>query len=114
MCTNTEIGQLLKLANLMEHFKEHSKDGIASSFADFIDFHYHNTEKHSEKGKENHQNLPFKTINPNVNTVLAFENETMFSLSKPNIISTKRTVPFHKEFYISTVFASIWLPPKLS
>nr|WP_255680950.1 hypothetical protein [Flavobacterium sp. F-65] len=114
------MGQLLKLTNLVEHFKEHSDnhdnhDNLVSSFTNFIDFHYYNTKKHSNKGKENHQNLPFKTINPNViNTTLAFENQTTFSLDKPNIIATKRSVPFYKEFYISNVFASIWLPPKLS
>lgn len=115
LCANTEIGQLLKLTSLIEHFKEHNDDHhIAFSFTDFIDFHYYNTEKHSNKGKENHQNLPFKTINTNVNTVLAFEAQAVFYFDKPTNIVAKRTVPFHKEFYISNVFASIWLPPKLS
>ena len=116
LCANTEIGQLLKLPNLIQHFTEHHDhdNTLDISFADFIDFHYNKTEKHSNKGNENHQNLPFKTINTNVNTVLAFENQTEFSFRKPNIISLNRTVPFSQDFYISSVFASIWLPPKLS
>lgn len=116
MCANTEIGQLLKLPSLIQHFTEHHDhdDNLDISFADFIDFHYNNTEKHSSKENENHQNLPFKTINSNVNTVLAFENQTEFSFRKLNIISLNRTVPFSQDFYISSVFASIWLPPKLS
>ncbi len=114
MCANTEIGQLLKIPTLIQHFTEHHDDNLDISFADFIDFHYNKTEKHSSKENENHQNLPFKTINTNVNTVLAFESQTEFSFRKPNFISLNRTVPFSRDFYISNVFASIWLPPKLS
>lgn len=106
----------MKLPNLIEHFiehQDHDKDPNIS-FAGFIDFHYNNTEKHSGKGDDNHHNLPFKTINTNVNSALAFENFTGFSFRKPNIISVSRTVTFSEDFYISNVFASIWLPPKLS
>jgi hypothetical protein len=116
LCANTEAGQLLKFPSLVQHFTEHHDhdNNLDISFADFIDFHYNETEKHSNKGNEDHQNLPFKTINTNVNTVLAFENQTEFSFRKPNIISLNRTVPFSQDFYISNVYVSIWLPPKLS
>ena len=115
MCANTEIGQLLKIPTLIQHFTEHHDDDLYISFADFIDFHYNNDKQHSDTDKhDNHQNLPFKTINTNVNTILAFESQTAFSFRKLNIISLNRTVPFSQDFYISSVFASIWLPPKLS
>ncbi len=115
LCANTEIGQLLKIPTLIQHFKEHHDDDLDISFADFIDFHYNNDKQHSDTDKhDNHQNLPFKTINTNVNTILAFESQTAFSFRKLNIISLNRTVPFSQDFYISSVFASIWLPPKLS
>ncbi len=116
LCSNTEIGQLLKLTNLIEHFTNHHEEfnNHNISLLDFIIVHY-GDEKHDSDNKENnHQNLPFKTINSNVNTVLAFENHKMFSFRKPNNISVKRTVPFSPDLYISSVFASIWLPPKLS
>lgn len=117
LCANTEIGQLLKLPVLIQHFTEHHDhdDALEISFADFIDFHYNNDKQHSDTDEhDNHQNLPFKTINTNVNTILAFESQTEFSFRKPNIIFPNRTVPFSRVFYISNVFASIWLPPKLS
>jgi len=117
LCANTEIGQLLKLPALIQHFTEHHDhdDAVKISFADFIDFHYNNDKQHSDTDKhDNHQNLPFKAINTNGNTVLAFENQTEFSFRKPNFISLNHTVPFSRDFYISNVFASIWLPPKLS
>jgi hypothetical protein len=117
LCANTEIGQLLKLPNLVEHFTEHhdhDKDKQGISFLEFITIHYNDTQHHSNQEKDNHQSLPFKTINQSVNTVLAFENLTEFSFRKPNTISVNSTVPFPQEFYTSDVFASIWLPPKLS
>ncbi|RTY94765.1 hypothetical protein EKL32_09830 [Flavobacterium sp. GSN2] len=116
LCANTEIGQLFKLPNLLQHFSDHQEDNIGQniSLLDFIAIHYNDSHQHSSKEKDSHQNLPFKTINTNVNTVLAFINQTAFSFRKPNIIYLNRTVAFSQDFYISSVFTSIWLPPKLS
>jgi hypothetical protein len=110
------MGQLLKLPNLIHHFLEHHDhdDDHDISFVDFITIHYNENQQHSSKEKDKHQNLPFKTINTNSNTVLAFENQTEVSFRKPNTISVNSTVPFPQEFYTSNVFACIWLPPKLS
>lgn len=116
LCANTEIGQLLKLPNFIQHLSNHQKDSNSQniSLLDFIAIHYNDTQHHSDQEKDNHQNLPFKTINQSVSTVLAFENITEFSFRKPNTISVNSTVPFAPEFYNSDVFACIWLPPKLS
>lgn len=115
LCANTEIGQLLRLPNLIQHFIEHNNPVDNDvSIVDFITIHYNENQQHSNKGKDNHQNLPFKTINGAINTVLAFENQTEVSFPKQNIIFVNSTVPFYQEFYISNVFASIWQPPKLS
>ena len=116
LCANTEMGQLLKLPNLIEHFSNHQKDYSSQniSLLDFIAIHYNDTQHHSDQEKDNHQSLPFKTISQTVNTVLAFENVTEFSFNRPNTISVNSTVTFPPEFYNSDVFACIWLPPKLS
>ncbi len=116
LCANTEIGQLLKLPNLIIHFTEHhnheNERGI--SFIDFVISHYNNKEKHTDSDKhDEHQNLPFKTLNTNINIVLAFVNQPIFSVRKSITISLKNIVPFHEELYTSNVFACIWLPPKL-
>jgi hypothetical protein len=117
LCANTEIGQLLKLPNLIHHFTEHQDhdNNHEISLVDFITIHYNTSNNHhTNKDKGEHQKLPFKSINTSVNTILAFENQTVFSFSKPNIISLYLTVPFPQEFYSSNVFDCIWLPPKLS
>ena len=116
LCANTEIGQLFKLPNLVHHFSDHQYDnsGQKISLLDFIAIHYNDTQHHSDQEKDNHQSLPFKTINQSVSTVLVFENITEFLFRTPNIISANSTVYFPPEFYNSDVFACIWLPPKLS
>ena len=117
LCANTEIGQLLKLPNLIEHFFEHHehKDEHSISFFDFVKSHYNDNKKHSDTDKhDEHQNLPFKTINTSVNTIIAFENQPIICFRKPINIDVNNTVPYHREFYTSDVFACIWLPPKLS
>ena len=117
LCANTEIGQLLKLPNLIDHFTEHHdhENDHNISFFDFIKSHYNDNHKHSDTDQhDEHQNLPFKTINTNINTVLAFENQSTISFRKPIRIDVNNTVPFHKEFYTSNAYTCIWLPPKLS
>ena len=117
LCANTEIGQLLKIPNLIHHYLEHRnhKEDHTSTFIDFVKSHYNDNHKHSDTDKhDEHKNLPFKTINSNIHTILVFENQLAVSFTKPNTISTTITTPFSKEFYTSDVFAYIWLPPKLS
>lgn len=117
LCANTEIGQLLKLPNLIQHFAKDNdhQDDHDISFVDFIIIHYNNNNNHHHTGndKSNHQNLPFKTISSSTSSVLAFESQTQFSFQKPNTIFVNSAIPFPQEFYTSDVFASIWLPPKL-
>ena len=116
LCANTEIAQLLKLSNLIEHFSEHHNHfrNQNVSLLYFMAIHYNDNQHHSNNGKDNHENLPFKTVDTSVNQVLAFENHTTFSFRTPSTVSLKSTVPFHQKFYISNVFACIWQPPKLS
>ena len=116
LSSNTEIVQLLKLPNLIAHFTEHHDHEAehSISFLDFVKSHYNDNHKHSDTDKhDEHQNLPFKTINTNLNTVIAFENQPTFLFTKPVGSAISNTVPYHKEFYTSDVFACIWLPPKL-
>ena len=117
LCANTEMGQLLKLPNLLHHFLEHEKEHDADhniSFVEFIKIHYSDKQQHSYKDKQGHQNLPFKTITQNLNIVLAFQSLNPFSFRKLIAIFANISIPFTQEFYTSNVFACIWLPPKLS
>lgn len=83
LCANTSVGQLLKVPNLLEHYKEHKRDVAVSSitFIQFIKNHY---SKNSQNSNEEHQDLPFKTFDNTTNVLftISFANFQM-QLIKP-------------------------------
>ncbi len=116
--SNTEVGQLFKISNLVQHYLEHKnqKQEQSLSFIEFTINHYKNSQKHTDAdGNDQHENLPFKTQTINLDTVvLTFEEiQTLFSFKKPMLIAVNHSLPVYKEWYISNVFVSIWQPPKL-
>lgn len=112
LCANTSIGQLLKVPNLLEHYKEHKTDSVTSSisFIDFLKLHY---SKNAENNTEEHQNLPFKTLD-NVTNVFFTISCVNFQIQVvKSIISGKRKFFYNKSFK-SNLITSIWLPPKIA
>lgn len=112
MCANTSIVQLLKLPNLVEHYKEHKSvsDEDSLSFIDFIKLHYSKNAKHSH---EKHHDLPFKTLE-NTSSMIYFtmtENNQFVTISFFN--PRKKIFHYHSTFK-SNLLSSIWLPPKIA
>lgn len=110
MCANTSIGQLLKIPNLIEHFKEHNNkpNTDSNSFIDFIVSHY---SKDSERSHD-HENLPFKTYDNSTSTLYVFSSTTYQILTIKPLITGKNKF-FYNNFFKSKSITSIWLPPKL-
>jgi hypothetical protein len=116
--SNTEIGQLFKIPNLIQHYLEHQNHNQEQtlSFISFTISHYNNLNKHTDTdGHDKHENLPFKSQHINFDTaVLAFtEAQAIFSLKNTIITTLNQPLPIYKEWYISNVFITIWQPPKL-
>ena len=111
LCANTSIGELLKVPNLIEHYKQHIQEAsnVGVKFVDFLKEHY---SKNSENDLEEHQNLPFKTFDHASNVLIVFPI-SQFQLENKNvaIVSNKRFV--YKNSSKSNLFTSIWLPPKI-
>lgn len=111
LCANTSIGELLKVPNLIEHYKQHIQEAsnVGVKFVDFLKEHY---SKNSENDLEEHQNLPFKTFDHASNVLIVFPI-SQFQLENKNvaIVSNKRFV--YKNSFKSNLFTSIWLPPKI-
>ena len=116
LSTNTEMIQLLKISNLIDHFLEHQKehDHHDISLVEFIKIHYSDQQHHHKKGDNEHQSLPFKTLNHAGSSLLAFQKVETF-LFRKNIAAPKSSViVFSPQLYNSGNFVNIWLPPKLS
>ena len=111
LCAYTSIGQLLKVPNLIEHYKEHKSEvsNNSISFIQFIKAHY---SKNSEHNHNEHEDLPFKTVEHNSNVLFTFLSATFKIIEKPAFIELKPAF-FYKNSFKSNLFTSIWLPPKI-
>ena len=111
LCANTSIGQLLKVPNLLEHYKEHqiSLGNNAISFVQFLKLHY---SKKFENNQEEHQNLPFKTFD-NVTSVFTISFTNLQIQLIKSIITCKQKFFYNKSFK-SKLVISIWMPPKIA
>ena len=112
LCANTSIGQLLKIPNLIEHYKgfQAEVNSDSNSFTQFIKVHY---SKNSDNNEKEHQNLPFKTFENTVHVLFAFSNlNFQLEIIKPLISLKKKFI--YKNLFQSNLFTSIWLPPKIA
>lgn len=110
MCAHTSVGQLFKIPNLIEHYKEHKTEGNTTSisFIDYIKLHYSKNAENNQK----HQQLPFKSID-NSATVLFVFTVLHFQIQPLKLLlSVERQFIYTKSF-TSKLATSIWLPPKL-
>lgn len=112
LCANTTIGQLWKVPNLIEHYKEHKGEVLnqSVSFIDFIKDHY---SKNAENNKKEHQNLPFKTFDTTSHVLFTFSNVS-FQLDSIKVIILEKKKFFYTTSFKSYLFTSIWLPPKIA
>lgn len=112
LCANTSIGQLFKIPNLIEHYKEYKNEvnTNSNSFIQFIKVHY---SKNTDNSQKEHQNLPFKTFDNSIHILFTFSNiNFQFEITK-SLISVKKKF-FYKNSFQSNLFTSIWLPPKIA
>jgi len=102
----------LKVPNLVEHFKEFQVEvtNDSNSFTQFIKVHYSKNEHTNDK---EHQNLPFKTFDNTTNVLFSFSILTFQLENIKHLISVKKKF-FYKNLFQSSLFTSIWLPPKIA
>jgi hypothetical protein len=109
----TELRELLKFPDMLEHYKEHKEKNKELSFFDFLGMHYSDV-KHEDGDAEKDNKLPFKshdncqTINCNLLTVFDTQSYTI----QPLAICINK-IRF-KQFQLipSTFQVNIWQPPK--
>jgi hypothetical protein len=111
----TELSELLKVPQLIEHYTEHKSQNNKISFLDFICIHYYDA--HDNDGDdESDMKLPFKSHdNCSVsNSQVFFSNSFPNFRIKPTEILLEKTKIFKEEFIYSSFQSNIWQPPKLS
>lgn len=105
----TELHELFKLPQLVEHFIEHKVEDKGTTFLDFLVLHYSS----SDDGEE-HSELPFKAHHDNGNIINSgFISFSSFSLDiKSTPIESKIYKTYSTDFISSAYLSSIWQPPK--
>lgn len=111
--TATELGQLLKLPKLIEHFAEHTQEDADVTFADFLAMHY-NPDAPKDDDHEKDKQLPFKEHNTSAGT-----NWIMFTSVSSSVIFTptnakvaEHFILYSEDFISSSLSALVWQPPK--
>ena len=110
LCANTSLGQLVKLPNLVEHYKAHKNELSSNSisFFDYVKLHY----AKNVDNNQDHQNLPFKTLDNSISVLFVFPFMT-FQLPIVNSIIAIKKKFFYNKSFTSNLIISIWLPPKI-
>lgn len=108
----TDFSQLVKLANIMEHYGQHQADqrfGDAQlSLVQFLEIHFVTPDEHQQFPGHEHGDLPFHTVN----TLQHYTADTFPGLPRFEWVSTRIV---HQFFYAALSFSNfsdgIFHPP---
>lgn len=114
LCVNTALGEILKLPLLIHHYYEHIHENGEETIVDFLAQHYKGDIEHHHQDKHNdHERLPFKTLNDLIAQVISLIPQQMLSITR--IIyeeaDIKLSTNYHQN-YTNTYINSIWQPPR--
>ena len=115
LVSTTELHELLKLPQLIEHFIEHKEAKNEITFLDFLIMHY-SSSNDGDNDTDKDKRLPFKSHahseNFSVNAFISFS--TIEMKIKQILIPQKQYKSYFSDFIKSAYLSSIWQPPKLS
>jgi hypothetical protein len=109
----TEAYQLLKIPNLIAHYKTHQQITVGMSFSQFIEGHYFSVQTYDSDFQQDME-LPFKSSNRTISllnfvSVFAPKNFTI----QPVVFPINRIYPLVDDrFDLSTKLNAIFQPPR--
>ena len=110
----SEVRQLVKMPNLIEHFISHKITDSGMSIFAFFKMHYIDEQVKDSDYKQD-MKLPFKThdfSNSIVNLNIPPERTTFNILNQSIYVDYSSNFSYSEKFYPS-VFSKIWEPPKI-
>lgn len=114
LVSTTELYQLLKTPELVEHYFEHKEQNPDMSLIAFIKTHYDNPVKDGDYGKD--KKLPFIIHSAPLSLVFTINQGFNFE----NIVFYFKTFQIHKipskdeDFCFKGFLNSVWEPPRFS
>lgn len=70
------LGEVMKVVNLLDHFRMHIRSGEVRDLAEFIQLHYFDPE-HERSDPARHRHLPLQQVTSHMITVLAVSAESV-------------------------------------
>lgn len=112
MLSATELGQLVKLPLLVEHFAEHKKEDKDLNLWQFLRMHYANgNPKDADYDKD--MQLPFKTSDDVSIGAGAYITSASYAIvEKPLYFEVKSYFISNESFLSAAHLSSIWQPPR--
>lgn len=111
---NTALGEIFKLPLLIHHYIEHNQEDDDNSIIGFLAEHYGEDINHHHHDNHNdHDHLPFKTINSSVGQT-AYILPLFIESTKLVHRKKLKTPVFQEQNYSNAYLDSIWQPPKYS
>ncbi len=108
----TQIGQLIKLPILVEHYFEHKRIDKCITLLEFIQMHYLMDESNNPDYARDMQ-LPFKTIEVNSISTFVVIPFVGFQLFKPDLNLHSTVISGRLQWHSGLFLDHIWQPPKL-
>lgn len=116
LSTNTVFSELFKLPELIHHYLEHRENEKDNNltFINFLTEHYSENAHHTHKNN-NHEKLPFKTLDFHLAHVISIVPQTNSSLPIIVLVNPKLKKSFQYQYdYSNAYLESIWQPPRFS
>lgn len=112
---NVEVGELVKVPELLEHYKNHRLETPDITFFEFLHLHYGDSQ-HAQRDAGHHQKLPFSKPNQHhvAIGVQAVQIPANVIASNGFAFLRKIEVVLYFENEITTLSTGVWQPPKLS
>lgn len=112
MLGSTQLGQLLKLPELIQHYAEHKKTNPSLNFLGFLHIHYAHAFEMDEDFEED-MKLPFKTADSGNSAVSIFTPASSPDVSGKRFTDLKNTFAQKNDPSLSSQYLSaIWQPPR--
>jgi len=111
---STQVGQLVKIPFLVQHYLEHKAENAGISLLTFLRIHY-NEKKEKDSDYEKDMQLPFKVIdNSTLTLVNNLPPQKMEFKVKPTVDDYTFHTPYHPVFTAQTACGDIFQPPRLA
>lgn len=107
----TQLGELIKLPLMAEHYMEHKQQNSNLTFWGFLCLHYE-VQDVVDADHEKDMKLPFKSYTSICSVVFCPLTQEYQELPKILYTHTKENLKNYSFSYCSTFLSSIWQPPR--